>query len=551
MLYRTSQALGGSLDLQEVLDRVVDAVIELTKADRAFLILRNDEGAVEVRAARTLDQQTIEGDDLRFSRSIVDSVVDTGVATVTTNAASDPRFRDRSSVMTQALRFIAAVPLRLRGRVMGVIYADSRNPGVFAGDDTLPMLETFAVQAVVAIEHARLFSSTDAALNARVEELQQLRRIDLQLNASLDENRALEVTLDWLARMCQAEAGYAALMMDGEPIIRHRTGAAAVNPVGSPLADVWPQVQDVISTNRTFCFSYGNLSVALLPILHEGRLIGIVSMRRAAEYRGPFSAEEMDLAERILARAAVAIDNARLHAQVIAADRAKTEFVGIVAHDLRAPMGTILAYADLALLTGTLDGEQAEYVERIRDTVYRVDKLISDLADISRMESGVFLVEETRVHAGRLLTELRETTQSLIATHQHAWAEEVAPDLPDVRADHFRLLQVLTNLVSNAAKYTPDGGTITVRAGLATGTGSPQVEFTVADTGIGMSDEALARLGAKFWRSEDDFTRSQPGSGLGFYIASRLVQQMGGAIRVESSPGMGSRFSFNVPVWQE
>jgi signal transduction histidine kinase len=291
--------------------------------------------------------------------------------------------------------------------------------------------------------------------------------------------------------------------------------------------------------------------VALLPILHEERLIGIVSMRRAADVRGPFSAEEIDLAERILARAAVAIDNARLHAQVIAADRAKTEFVGIVAHDLRAPMGTILAYADLTLLTGTLDTEQADYIERIRDTVYRVDKLISDLADISRIESGVFLVEETRVNVGRLVAELRETTQSLIAGHGHQWAEELAPELPDVRADHFRLLQVLTNLVSNAVKYTPDGGTITVSAGLVADSEPPQVEFSVADTGIGMSDEALAQLGVKFWRSEDEYTRSQPGSGLGFYIASRLVQQMGGQIRAISSPGTGSRFSFSVPVWQE
>ncbi|MFN8379496.1 MAG: ATP-binding protein [Anaerolineae bacterium] len=551
VLYRISREMGSSLDLQQVLEHVIDAVVELTRADRAFLILRNDDGSVEVRTARNLDQQTIQAENFRYSRSVVDTVLDTGAATFTTNAATDPRFRDSSSVVTQMLRFIVAAPLRLRGSVIGVIYADSRNPSVFAGDDMLPMLETFAAQAAVAIDHARLFSQTDAALNARIEELQQLRRIDLQLNASLEEDRTLQVTLDWLTRVCAADAGYAAIVRDGETTIRHRTGAAANQPIGSSLADVWPQVHDVLGTSRTFCFSSGNLSVALLPIAHEGDTLAIISMRRITDVRGPFSGEEIDLAERILARAAVAIDNARLHAAVIAADQAKTEFVGIVAHDLRAPMGTILAYADLTLLTGRLEAEQADYVERIRDTVYRVDKLISDLADISRIESGQFLVEETRVSVPRLLLELRDTMQSIVASHHHQWAEEVDPELPDVRADHYRLLQVLTNLVSNATKYTPDGGTITVAAHITTGEPACQVRFSVSDTGIGMSDEELAQLGAKFWRSDDSFTRSQPGSGLGFYIANRLVAQMGGTIQAESTPGMGSRFTFTVPVWQE
>ena len=551
VLYRISQEMGSSLDLPQVLEHVIDAVIELTRADRAFLILRNDDGSVEVRTARNFDQQTLQAEDFRYSRSVVDIVLDTGAATFTTNAALDPRFRDSSSVVTQMLRFIIAVPLRLRGSVMGVIYADSRNPSVFAGEDMLPLFETFAAQAAVAIDHARLFSQTDAALSARIEELQQLRRIDLQLNASLEEDRTLQVTLDWLTRVCAADAGYAAIVREGEAVIRHRMGAAASRPAGDTLANAWPQVRDVLGTSHTFCFSSGNLSVALLPIVHEGETLAIISMHRPSDGRGPFSAEEIDLAERILARAAVAIDNARLHAAVIAADQAKSEFVGVVAHDLRAPMGTILAYAELILLTGRLDAERAGHIERIRDTVYRVDKLIADLADISRIESGQFLIEESRVSAVRLLAELRDTMQTTIAAHHHQWAEEIEPGLPDLRADHFRLLQVLTNLASNAAKYTPDGGTITVSAAYSCQHAPGQVCFSVTDTGIGMTDEALAQLGAKFWRAGDSFTRSQPGSGLGFFIAKRLVEQMGGAIQAESTPGMGSRFTFSVPVWQE
>ncbi len=550
-LYRVSQMLGSTLDVQQVLDFVMDAITELTQSDRAFLMLRDDDGTLAVRAARNLDQQTISAEQFKYSRSVVDSVLDSGVAAVTTNAARDPRFSHSASVVNQQLRFIAAVPLRLRGRVIGVVYADSRLPRALAGDDVLPMLEAFAAQAAVAIEHAHLFRSTDTALTTRINELQQLRRIDFQLNASLDENRALQMTLDWLGRMCRADAGCVAVLTRDSAEVRFVMGEAAEHWLGAPLARIWPQVGDVISTRRSFCFSQAGVSAALLPIVHEGEALAVIALQRSADARGPFSGEEIDLAERILARAAVAIDNARLHAEVIAADEAKTEFVGIVAHDLRSPMGTILAYADLTLLTGTLDAEQTEYIERIRDTIYRVDKLISDLADISRIESGHFAIEAAVINPVELMAELRDTMHSQVAARRHEWVEEIAPGLPDIRGDYYRLLQVLTNLVSNAAKYTPEGGVITVSAELTQDEAEACITFAVADTGIGMTETVLAQLGVKFWRASDSFTRTQPGSGLGFYIARRLVQQMGGDIRVESTPGYGSRFSFSMPVWKD
>jgi signal transduction histidine kinase len=113
--------------------------------------------------------------------------------------------------------------------------------------------------------------------------------------------------------------------------------------------------------------------------------------------------------------------------------------------------------------------------------------------------------------------------------------------------DYYRLLQVLTNLVSNAYKYTPDGGTITVRV-------QPRIdriEFSVTDTGIGLSPENVKKLGTKFWRGEDDYTRSQPGTGLGFAITSSLVEQMGGKIVIDSEVGKGSRFTFTLPIGEE
>lgn len=116
-----------------------------------------------------------------------------------------------------------------------------------------------------------------------------------------------------------------------------------------------------------------------------------------------------------------------------------------------------------------------------------------------------------------------------------------------MRVDYYRLLQVLTNLLSNAYKYTPDGGTITLRVERDP-LKSNRIQFSVADTGIGLSAEALQKLGTKFWRADDEFTRSQQGSGLGFAITRSLVEQMGSQIQIQSAVGRGSSFTFSVAM---
>ena len=132
-------------------------------------------------------------------------------------------------------------------------------------------------------------------------------------------------------------------------------------------------------------------------------------------------------------------------------------------------------------------------------------------------------------------------------TYSHKYIEEIEPNLPDMRVDYYRLLQVLTNLVSNAYKYTPDGGTVTLRVRQKEG----RIEFSVSDTGIGLSKDAIAKLGTKFWRAEDDFTRSRPGTGLGFSITRSLIEQMGSHIQIDSEEGKGSTFTFSVAVTTE
>lgn len=545
-LYNVSRVIGSSLDLQTVLDQVMDAIIQLTKAERGFLMLRDDDGGLAVKVARNFDQQTLSSEDFKYSRTVVNQVLDRGTPIVTTNAAEDPRFAGQASIIAQALRSIMATPLRARGNVIGVVYVDNKAIASLFADDDLAALDAFAGQAAVAIDNALLFSATDQQLAASVEELRQLRRIDLLLNETLDADKAIAYTLEWACRLSGATHGYLGLL-SGEPprvVMVQRYGHDEFSTQPDFLDVLFPQVAEVSNSGRGVTLSNTGGEVLIVPVRRESTPIGAVVLVREDKLK--FTDGQKDLVERVIARAAVAIENARLYAAVRAADKAKSEFVGIVAHDLKAPMTSIAGYADLTLLQGdNLSERQSEFLKKIGATVKRMEMLVSDLADISRIESGHFYMDETTVSVADVVQAVLDSTLPQIKQRGHQFIADIAPDLPDMQVDYYRLLQVLTNLATNAYKYTPDGGTITLRARWAE---PDRIEFSVQDTGIGLSPENIARLGTKFWRAEDDYTRSQPGTGLGFAITRSLVEQMGSRIKIESTVGKGSSFTFSVAI---
>jgi signal transduction histidine kinase len=543
LLYKVTRTVGESLDLQQVLDTVMDSVITLTSAERGFLMLPDDDGELAVKAARNFDQQTLSSDQFKYSRGVVNRVMNEGESVLTTNAAEDPRFNMQASILNQQIRTIVAVPLAMRGRTIGVIYADTRSYATFSEETTVESLKVFAAQAAIAIENARLFASTDQQLNAKVDMLTELRRIDKTLADTLEPGTAIQVTLEQACKVSGAETGHLGLLQDGRLPAVYHYGMPKEDTQPLLLDRVFPQVNEAIERQETVLTNRERQSVMAVPIVREGNVIGAVVLRHAAQ----FTDTQKDMVERVLARAASAIDNSRLYAAVQAADQAKSEFVGVVAHDLKVPMTSILGYADLLLMDDNLEEHQTQYVNRIRDTVRRMEKLVSDLADISRIEAGQFFMDETSVDVESITQGIRDAIQTQMSARQHQWQEYIEPGLPRLRTDYYRLLQVLTNLTSNAYKYTPDGGTITF-AVQRHPVYADRIEFSIADTGIGLTREQIHKLGTKFWRAEDDFTRSQQGSGLGFAITRSLVEQMGSEIMVESQPGKGSRFSFSVPV---
>lgn len=551
-LYNVSRVLGTSLDLQTVLDQVMDAVIQLTGAERGFLMLRDDDGGLNVVAARNFDQETLGSDQLKFSRTIANEVLDTRKAVITTNATEDPRFSDQMSIVSQALRSIMATPLFARGNVIGVAYVDSRALVGLFEDNDLNTLEALSGQAAVAIDNAILFSETDQELSHRVEVLQQLRRIDLQLSTSLDSERTMQVTLEWACRIGEAKFGHIGLI-EYEEDERHivsvqRYGDDSDFGDVTHLDDIYGQLWEVVDSRQSMVFDIGQYGVETLfavPIrLGEDKVIGVALLKR--DDGALFTDEQKDLIERVLTRAAISFENARLYAAVQEADLAKSEFVGIVAHDLKAPMTSIAGYADLMLMNPEkLVDRQEDFLKRIRGTVQRMEILVSDLADIARIETGHFLMDEMRVSVSSVLEAVRDSVAPEMDNRSHTFAEAIDDNLPDMKTDYYRLVQVLTNFVSNAYKYTPDGGKILLKVRLVDG----RIQFSVRDTGIGLSPEAIQKIGTKFWRAEDSYTRSQPGTGLGFAITRSLVEQMGSEITIKSEIGRGSNFSFSVTIY--
>jgi signal transduction histidine kinase len=546
-LYEVSRVIGSSLDLQTVLDQVMDAIIQLSRAERGFLMLLEDDGTLHVRVARNFDQENVNNESFALSQTITRRVVDSGAPIVTTNAQEDPRFASAQSIVSHALRSIMATPLRARGQIIGVVYVDNRmKAGLFSEKD-LDVLDTFAGQAAIAIDNARLFSATDKALAARVEELTMLGWIDRQLNETLDMQKVQQLTIEWSMRVCGATSGCMVTLDQAENVWRVSSYMGAPSEIadGSLITPELPyyklfqnalEAQDAVFTPA----ANGLENHFMIPVRRENQVMAFVMLIGGDE--NAFGEDSRQLAERVADRAAIALENGRLYEAVRSANLAKSEFVSVVAHELKLPMTSINGYADLMKMAGTVNEKQDQFIATIKNAVSRMKLLVTDLSDISRMETGNLRVELSDVEVKPVIDSTLEGTMTEIERRNHQLVVEVEPNLPAVRADKDRLTQILLNLVSNAYKYTPDGGKITLQVKKQ----GDRIAFSVRDNGVGLSAEQLAKLGTKFWRADNGL--GQPGTGLGFAITRNLIDLMHGELIIESEPGKGSVFMFTVPV---
>lgn len=308
----------------------------------------------------------------------------------------------------------------------------------------------------------------------------------------------------------------------------------------------------VTDQHREYLRRLAPRSLMAVPISNGGVVLGSIIFSSTGPDRR-YGAEDLALAEEFAQRAALALHTAQSYHEAQAASRARDEMLAVVAHDLRNPLNTIFMGSELVIdllqqnaAPGAQDDMQVRQLQIIRRSAEHMNRLIQDLLDASRIDSGTLSLEKSAMDTSDLLREAAEMLEPLATHEKIAFEVSCGPGLPLLDADKARLLQVLSNLVGNALKFTPKGGRITVSAVIESEAESRVVftRFSVEDTGAGIPAEQLPHIFARGWQARRGDRR---GIGVGLAIASGIVEAHGGRIWVNSTPGKGSTFLFTIP----
>jgi GAF domain-containing protein len=474
------------------------------------------------------------------------------------------------------LRSLLAVPM-LRGEgILGifVIWRSELEPFT---DRQIELVETFADQAVIAIENVRLFQELQARteeLARSVEELRALGEVGQAVSSTLDLQQVLAKIVAHAVQLSGTDGGAIYEFDDSTQefqlrathrmvkqlieAIRERPirlGETAVGQAGVLRAAV--QVPDILDEPeypiREILQRAGVRALLAVPLLREDRIIGSLVVRRRVA--GAFEQKTVDLLQTFAAQSALAIQNARLFKeieekgqQLEIASKHKSQFLANMSHELRTPLNAILGYTELIV-----DGIYGEVPSRISEVLERVEKsgrhllgLINDVLDLSKMEAGQLTLSLAEYSLKEVVQTVYSAVESLAAEKNISLRVRTAPDLPLGRGDERRISQVLLNLVGNAIKFT-EVGEIRLEATAADGA----FLVSVSDTGPGISDAEQHKIFEEFQQADASSTKTKGGTGLGLSIARRIVELHGGRLWVDSSPGKGSTFSFTLPVHVE
>jgi PAS domain S-box-containing protein len=282
-------------------------------------------------------------------------------------------------------------------------------------------------------------------------------------------------------------------------------------------------------------------SVVAAPLRVGERLLGVLALYWSETDRH-YGEDDLALVQELARRASLAVDNARLFHEAMQATRARDEMLGVVAHDLRNPLNTIFMGASLMLeVIADPDSRLSKQAQMVHRAAERMNRLIQDLLDVRRIDSGRMEIEPHPEAVDGLLSEAMDMLRPLATAASLELVCDVDRKTPRVVADSARILQVLSNLVGNAIKFTPAGGRVRVRAEPA----EREVRFVVSDTGPGIAADQLPHIFGRFWQG----TRAdRRGIGLGLAIAKGIVEAHRGRIWVESQVGVGSEFIFTLPA---
>jgi signal transduction histidine kinase len=567
-LNELTRQLTSTLELEPLLQHILENSVSILNCEAGGLFLVDDQTDDLIFRVTVGPPSSAEliGQRVPAGSGIVGRAAQARQPVVENNAQTSPvHFTAPQRQTGFTSKSLLAVPLLFKDRVIGVIEVINRKDGLPFVDDDKTLLSAFAGQAAVGIENARLFTLTDQELATRVEELSVMQRIDRELNASLEISRAMRITLEWAMRQSKAEAGLIGMLANEKLRVMAEQGYGELK--GRFADDIlpldMPSVKSAVQSSLPQQVSLqpdagesilpGAHTQIVIPIRREGNVIGLMLLESVSD-----SQQDVAFLNRLSDHAAIAISNAQLYEEVQQANEAKSEFVSFVAHELKNPMTSIKGYTELlaAGAVGPINEMQNNFLHTIRSNVERMSTLVSDLNDNSKIEAGRLRLDYKAVNLSDVVDEVIRSTGRQIEDKKQEIEVKVPESLPEVWADQTRVSQVLTNVVSNAYKYTPEGGKLIIGAAVSTNQWDPAgaaqvVHIWVEDNGIGISSEDQQKIFSKFFRSDDQKAREAPGTGLGLNITKSLVEMQGGKIWFESEFRKGTTFHFTIPVAEE
>ena len=566
-------------DVQPVFDAIVSSAVRLLGAHTGALT-RIAGDRIEIAALTSTDEASDLALRSRFPQSLHSEdphaqAIRARVPFNVSDAQTDPRWPEaaRAYARVPGYRSAVVVPMLRHHEVIGSIGVNRREPGGFT-DDEISLLQTFADQAVIAIENARLLTELQARtdeLTRSVGELRALGEIGQAIGSTLDLETVLGAIVARASQLAGADAGaiyeYDARREIFEPRAHESLEAEIVQElVTTPIRrgqGVTGRVADTLTPLqlpdirvgeqilvRDFLIRAGYRALLAVPLAREGHLLGALTVFRKTP--GEYAANVVELLQTFATQSALAIQNARLFREIEqksreleVASQHKSEFLASMSHELRTPLNAIIGFSDVLLegMFGETNEKQTEYLRDIHSSGQHLLSLINDILDLSKIEAGRMELDVTTFDLPVAIDDAILLMRERAGRRGITLDRELDGRLGEIRADQRKVKQVLLNLLSNAVKFTPEGGRIAVRAGLGNGA----AEISVTDTGIGIAPEDQDAVFEEF-RQVGKADRKAEGTGLGLALCRKFVELHGGQIWVKSQVDAGSTFTFTIPL---
>jgi signal transduction histidine kinase len=555
-----------TFDLQAVLDTLVESAARLCAADKGAIMMRDGE-AYRLRANYGFAPEALQYATEHPQRAGRGSA--TGRAVLERrpihipDVLSDPEYQSSGYQKAFGYRTILSVPLLREGMAIGVFNLTHDEVNAFTNKQ-IELVQTFADQAVIAIENARLLNELRESLQQQTATSDVLKVIS---RSTFDLQSVLNTLVESAARLCSAKDTAITLREGGELRFVAHHGSI---PLGSrrPLGRGWVSgrtvldqkvihVLDLASAGDEFPLGveiarqFGHRTTLGIPLMSDVGAIGCLLLRRTVVEA--FSDKQIALLQTFADQAVIAIENVRLFdeiqdksRQLAEASQHKSQFLANMSHELRTPLNAIIGVSEMLREDAEALKQDLEPLDRVLGAGRHLLALINDILDLSKIEAGRMELNLGTFALAPLIDDVIKTIEPLAAKNTNQVAVSCDAATGTMHADQMRLRQALLNLLSNANKFT-ERGTITVDARQEQVNGRDWVTVAVTDTGIGMTPEQMSKLFQEFSQASSTTTSKCGGTGLGLVISRRFCQMMGGDITVESEPGRGSTFTIRLP----